>query len=133
MSTVDEVGAAPRSEERGGSGPLVSETCEVQESEVAVSPVVDANSGSDDEGIGEEIFSSHDENLDKYLKDTDELVMSSHANVSDQTEVPRLGSLDANVPVRADDPQPVPLGTGTRNSCTEGGSRRITTSREGAT
>jgi len=47
-----------------------------------------------------------DQNVDEYLQDAEALVMSPHANVSDQTEVPRLSSLDTNVLVRDDDSRP---------------------------
>ena len=71
-----------------------------------VRPVVNADSDGDG-GIGDvEILSSDDENLDEYLKGPDELVMLPRANVSDQTEVSRLSSLDANVLVQDHDSHP---------------------------
>ena len=55
-------------------------------------------------GVGEdEILSSDDDDLDEYLKEADELVMSPHANVSNRTEVTSLGNLDETVPVQDDD------------------------------
>ena len=53
-----------------------------------------------------EILSSDDDDLDDYLKDADELVMSPLANVSDRTEMTCVGNLDETVPVQVDDSQP---------------------------
>ena len=81
---------------------LVSETCDAAESHVAASPVVVVDSVGDD-GVGEdEILSSDDDDLDAYLKEADELVMSPHANVSNRTEMTSLGNLDETVPVQDD-------------------------------
>ena len=55
-------------------------------------------------GVGEdEILSSDDDDLDEYLKEANELVMSPHANVSNRTEMTSLGNLDETVPVQDDD------------------------------
>ena len=63
--------------------------------------VVDSDS---DDGVGEdEILSSDDDDLDEYLKEVDELVMSPHANVSNRTEMSCVGNLDENMPVQGDD------------------------------
>jgi len=60
------------------------------------------NSDGDD-GVGEdEILSSDDDDLDQYLKEVDELVMSPHANVSNRTEMTSLGYLDETVLVQDD-------------------------------
>ena len=60
------------------------------------------NSDGDD-GVGEdEILSSDDDDLDEYLKEVDELVMSPHANVSNGTEMTSLGNLDETVLVQDD-------------------------------
>ena len=60
------------------------------------------NSDGDD-GVGEdEILSSDDDDLDEYLKEVDELVMSPHANVSNRTEMTSLGNLDETVLVQDD-------------------------------
>ena len=60
------------------------------------------NSDGDD-GVGEdEILSSDDDDLDQYLKEVDELVMSPHANVSNRTEMTSLGNLDETVLVQDD-------------------------------
>jgi hypothetical protein len=60
-----------------------------------------------DDGVGEdEILSSDDDDLDEYLKEADELVMSPHANVSNRTEMTSLGDLDETVPVQDDVSQP---------------------------
>ena len=57
-----------------------------------------------DDGVGEdEVLSSDDADLDEYLKEADELVMSPHANVSNRTEMTSLGNLDETVPVQDDD------------------------------
>ena len=64
------------------------------------------NSDGDD-GIGEdEILSSDDDDLDQYLKEVDELVMSPHANVSNRTEMTSLGNLDETVLVQDDASHP---------------------------
>ena len=92
---------------------LVSETYDAAESQVAASPVVVVDSDSDD-GVGEdEILSSDDDDLDEYLKEVDELVMSPHANVSNGTEMTSLGNLDETVPVQDDVSHP------TRNKAKE--------------
>jgi len=79
---------------------LVSEICDAAESQVAASPVVVVDSDGDD-GVGEdEILSSDDDDLDEYLKEADELVMSPHANVSNRTEMTSLGNLDETGPVQ---------------------------------
>ena len=71
------------------------------------------NSDGDD-GVGEdEILSSDDDDLDEYLKEVDELVMSPHANVSNGTEMTSLGNLDETVPVQDDVSHP------TRNKAKE--------------
>jgi hypothetical protein len=67
----------------------------------------------DDDGIGVEILSSDDDDLDEYLKEVDELVMSPHANVSNGTEMTSLGNLDETVPVQDDVSHP------TRNKAKE--------------
>ena len=55
-----------------------------------------------DDGVGEdEILSSDDDDLDEYLKEADELVMSTHAHVSNRTEMTSLGNIDETVPVQA--------------------------------
>ena len=55
-------------------------------------------------GVGEdEILSSDDDDLDEYLNEANELVMSPHANVSNRTEMTSLGNLDETVPVQDDD------------------------------
>ena len=54
-------------------------------------------------------FSSRFDDLDEYLKEADELVMSPHANVSNRTEMTSLGNLDETVPVQDDVSHP--LGT----------------------
>ena len=72
-----------------------------------------------------EILSSDDDDLDEYLKEADELVVSPHANVSNRTEMPCVGNLDENMPVQGDE--------GEGNCCTEGSSQGIRASREGAT
>ena len=66
-----------------------------------------------DDGVGEvEVLSSDDADLDEYLKEADELVMSPHANVSNRTEMTSLGNLDETVPVQDDDMMSCsPLGT----------------------
>ena len=86
-------------------GRVAAEACEVTENEVVASPVIDAD-GDDGDGIGVEILSSDDDDLDDYLKDADELVMSPLANVSDRTEMTCVGNLDETVPVQVDDSQP---------------------------
>jgi hypothetical protein len=92
---------------------LVSETYDAAESQVAASPVVVVDSDSDD-GVGEdEILSSDDDDLDEYLEEVDELVMSPHANVSNGTEMTSLGNLDETVPVQDDVSHP------TRNKAKE--------------
>ena len=83
-------------------------------------------------GVGEdEILSSDDDDLNEYLKEADELVMSPHANVSNRTEMTSLGNLDETVPVQDDVSQPSEEGKG--NFCTEGSSQGIRASREGQT
>ena len=42
------------------------------------------------------------ESLYEYLKDADEVVMSPLANVSNRTEMTRVGNLDETVPVQED-------------------------------
>ena len=60
-------------------------------------------SSDGDDGVGEdEILSSDDDDLDQYLKEVDELVMSPHANVSNRTEMTSLGNLDETVLVQDD-------------------------------
>jgi len=60
-------------------------------------------SSDGDDGVGEdEILSSDDDDLDEYLKEVDELVMSPHANVSNRTEMTSLGNLDETVLVQDD-------------------------------
>jgi len=61
---------------------------------------------ADDAGVGEltkEILSRVDENLDEYLTDADEFVMSPLTNVSNRMEMTRAGNLDENVRVQGDD------------------------------
>ena len=55
-----------------------------------------------DDGVGEDEILSSDDDLDAYLKEADELVMSPHANVSNRTEMTSLGNLDETVPVQVD-------------------------------
>ena len=83
---------------------LVSEANDAAESQVVASSVVVAD--GDVDGIGVEILSSDDDDLDDYLKDADELVMSPLANVSDRTEMTCVGNLDETVPVQVDDSRP---------------------------
>ena len=83
---------------------LVSEANDAAESQVVASSVVVAD--GDDDGIGVEILSSDDDDLDDYLKDADELVTSPLANVSDRTEMTRVGNLDETVRVQVDDSRP---------------------------
>ena len=83
---------------------LVSEANDAAESQVVASSVVVAD--GDDDGIGVEILSSDDDDLDDYLKDADELVMSPLANVSDRTEMTCVGNLDETVRVQVDDSHP---------------------------
>ena len=60
-------------------------------------------SSDGDDGVGgNEILSSDDDDLDEYLKEVDELVMSPHANVSNRTEMTSLGNLDETVLVQDD-------------------------------
>ena len=60
-------------------------------------------SSDGDDGVGgNEILSSDDDDLDQYLKEVDELVMSPHANVSNRTEMTSLGYLDETVLVQDD-------------------------------
>ena len=81
--------------------------CEVEESEVAVGAVVGADSDGDDDGIrDDEIISSDDEHVDRYVKDTDERVMLPLANVSNRTEMTCVGNLDENMQVQGDDSRP---------------------------
>jgi len=84
---------------------LVSEANDAAESQVVASPVVDAD--GDDDGFGaDESLSSDDDDLDEYLKDAAELVMSPLANFSNRTEMTCVGNLDETVPVQVDDSQP---------------------------
>ena len=84
-----------------------SETCEVEESGVAVGAVVGADSNGVDDGIrDDEILSSGDEHVDQYVKDTDERVMPPHANVLNRTEMTCVGNLDENMQVQGDDSRP---------------------------
>ena len=81
---------------------LVSEANDAAESQVVASPVVDAD--GDDDGFGaDESLSSDDDDLDEYLKDAAELVMSPLADVSNRTETTCVGNLDENVQVEDDD------------------------------
>ena len=57
-------------------------------------------------GIGVEILSSDDGDLDEYFKDADEFVMSPLANVENRMEMTRAGNLDENVRVQDDDSRP---------------------------
>ena len=60
-------------------------------------------------GVGaltKEILSRVDGNLDEYLTDADEFVMSPLANVSNRMEMTRAGNLDENVWVQDDDSRP---------------------------
>ena len=85
----------------------IRDVCEVEESEVAVGAVVGADSDGDDGGIrDDEILSSDDEHVDKYVKDTDERVMLPLANVSNRTEMTCVGNLDENMQVQGDDSRP---------------------------
>ncbi|OUS41927.1 hypothetical protein BE221DRAFT_156949 [Ostreococcus tauri] len=60
-----------------------------------------------DDGIrDDEILSSGDEHVDQYVKDTDERVMSPHANVLNRTEMTCVGNLDENMQVQGDDLRP---------------------------
>jgi len=69
--------------------------------------VVGADSNGVDDGIrDDEILSSGDEHVDQYVKDTDERVMSPHANVSNRTEMTCVGNLDENMQVQGDDSRP---------------------------
>ena len=69
--------------------------------------MVGADSDGDDDGIrDDEILSSDDEHVDQYVKDTDERAMSPHANVSNRTEMTRVGNLDENMQVQDDDSHP---------------------------
>ena len=69
--------------------------------------MVGADSNGDDDGIrDDEILSSGDEHVDQYVKDTDERVMSPHANVSNRTEMTCVGNLDENMQVQGDDSRP---------------------------
>ena len=84
---------------------LVSEANDAAESQVVASPVVDAD--GDDDGFGaDESLSSDDDDLDEYLKDAAELVMSPFADVSNRTETTCVGNLDENVQVEDDDLRP---------------------------
>ena len=61
---------------------------------------------ADDAGVGEltkEILSRVDGNLDEYLTDADEFVMSPLANVENRMEMTLVGNLDENVRVQDDD------------------------------
>ena len=69
--------------------------------------MVGADSNGVDDGIrDDEILSSGDEHVDQYVKDTDERVMSPHANVLNRTEMTCVGNLDENMQVQDDDSRP---------------------------
>ena len=59
-------------------------------------------SSDGDDGVGEDEILSDDDDLDEYLREVDELVMSPHANVSNRTEMTSLGNLDETVLVQDD-------------------------------
>jgi hypothetical protein len=63
-------------------------------------------SSDGDDGVGEDEILSDDDDLDEYLKEVDELVMSPRANVSNRTEMTSLGNLDETVLVQDDVSQP---------------------------
>ncbi|OUS41947.1 hypothetical protein BE221DRAFT_163263 [Ostreococcus tauri] len=89
MTPVDEAGAAPRSDD-----------------EAHIRHQRRASNGDDDGIRDDEILSSGDEHVDQYVKDTDERVMSPHANVSNRTEMTCVGNLDENMQVQGDDSRP---------------------------
>ena len=95
-----------RAEERGRGAFLISETCEVEQSEIVVSLVADADGAGDDNRTGEDEILSSDDDLDEYLQDIDEIFMLPNVNVSYQTEVPHLSNLDTDVLVYDDDLRP---------------------------
>ena len=67
----------------------------------------DGDAGDDDVGeLTKEILSRVDENLDEYLTNADEFVMSPLANVENRMEMTRAGNLDENVRVQDDDSRP---------------------------